>query len=62
MTDPEQRIRAKLAEMYLPEGVEIWLHSRHSWLNGRRAIDLIDAGQAGQVEAAVDRLVGGAYS
>lgn len=55
----EQRIRDKLSEVYHPDGVEIWLHSQHAWLNGSRAIDLIDAGRSEQVEAAVDRLVGG---
>ena len=61
MTGIETRIRTKLAEVYEPEGVEIWMTSRHSWLDGRRATDLINAGQGERVEAAVDRLVGGAY-
>lgn len=61
MTD-EDRIRDKLSEVYLPEGVEIWLNSPHQWLNGERAIDLIQGGRAEEVEAAVDRLVGGAYA
>lgn len=62
MTEAEQRIREKLSEVYLPEGVEIWLNSPHRWLNNERAIGLIQSGRAEEVEAAVDRLIGGAYA
>lgn len=61
MTAIEARIRTKLAEVYEPEGVELWLTSPHSWLDGRCAVDLIAAGQGHRVEDVVDRLVGGGF-
>lgn len=40
MTDAElAQVRAGLAEVYKPEGVEIWLQARNRLLGGRRAID-----------------------
>jgi hypothetical protein len=40
MTDEELAwVREELAELYHPEGVELWLISPHKLLGGRRAVD-----------------------
>jgi uncharacterized protein (DUF2384 family) len=51
---------AQLLDVYRPEGVEIWLHSRNPELSGRRPIDLLIEGQFDAVLAAVERLKSGA--
>src|SRR5438067_12367015 len=33
-----------LSEIYLPEGVEIWLHGRNQSLGGQRPVDLLGEG------------------
>lgn len=55
------RISALLSEVYDSEGVNIWLHAEHRWFDGRRAVDLIAEGRGGEVLAAAERLVGGAW-
>lgn len=49
-------IRQKLGEVYLPEGVEIWLNSPNRTLEGQRPTDLIRAGRTEEVRTAVGRL------
>jgi hypothetical protein len=49
-------IRRQLAEVYTPEGVEIWLNSRNQSLDGRRPIDILAEGDFSTVRAAVERL------
>jgi transcriptional regulator with XRE-family HTH domain len=46
----------QLAEIYKPEGVDIWLHARNRSLNGERPIDMLARGAFQPVLAAVDRL------
>lgn len=55
------QVEALLAEVYLPEGVQIWLTSRHRWLGMERAADLIEDGRGAEVLAAAERLVGGSW-
>lgn len=50
----------QLAEVYRPEGVEIWLHARNRSLEGQRPIDLLALGEFQPVLAAVERLTSGA--
>jgi uncharacterized protein (DUF2384 family) len=50
----------QLRDVYRPEGVEIWLHSRNRDLGGRRPIDLLRAGEFSSVLEAVERLTHGA--
>lgn len=50
----------QLKEVYKPEGVEIWLHSRNRGLDGRRPIELLIDGDFEPVLKAVDRLRTGA--
>ena len=49
----------QLAEVYKPEGVEIWLHARNRGLGGERPIDLLARGEFQLVLAAVERLRAG---
>ena len=50
----------QLLEVYRPEGVEIWIHSRNPELSGQRPIELLIDGQFDVVLAAVERLRSGA--
>jgi uncharacterized protein (DUF2384 family) len=50
----------QLLDVYRPEGVEIWLHSRNPELSGQRPIELLIDGQFDSVLAAVERLRSGA--
>lgn len=59
--DIRAQVEALLAEVYLPEGVQIWLHAKHRWSGMERAVDLIDGGRGAEVLAAAERLVGGAW-
>lgn len=50
----------QLSDVYRPEGIEIWLHSRNPELHGSRPIDLLINGHFETVLAAVERLKSGA--
>lgn len=50
----------RLADVYKPEGVEIWLHARNRELGGKRPIDLLIDGDFEDVIHAVERLTTGA--
>ena len=50
----------QLQDVYRPEGVEIWLHSRNRDLSGRRPIDLLRSGEFSPVLEAVERMTHGA--
>jgi hypothetical protein len=54
--------RAMLSEVYQPEGVEVWLHSRNAALDGRIAAEMLAQGEAEPVLAAVERLLTGAVT
>jgi hypothetical protein len=54
--------RAWLAEVYRPDGVEIWLHSRNKMLGGDVALDLIARGEGDRVLAAIDILRTGSHA
>lgn len=54
-------IETVLSEVYEPEGVQVWMTSPHRWFGGRKAVDLIDEGRSGEVLAAANRLVDGAW-
>jgi len=61
VTDVETRIRRLLAEVYRPEGIDIWMMSRNKDLYGRVPRDLIDAGLGEEVLDHVEYLAGGAW-
>lgn len=50
----------QLAEVYRPEGIDIWLHARNRELDGSRPIDLLTNGDVESVVQAVERLQSGA--
>lgn len=52
----------RLAEFYTADETRLWLHTPHPMLEGKRAIDLINAGQTEAVLAAIDALDAGAYT
>jgi hypothetical protein len=53
-------IRERLADVYRPDGVEIWLHARNRGLPGHaRPMDFIKAGDYQPVLDAIDRLRAG---
>lgn len=58
------RIRELLSEVYLPEGVDIWLSATHRAgpLAGRCPNDMIAGGEGSAVLAEAERLVGGAFA
>lgn len=45
----DARVRAAAAEIYMPEGVEIWMHAANPMLDGRTPDDLVAAGEAQRV-------------
>ena len=49
----------QLSQVYKPEGIEIWIHSRNPILDGQRPIDLLQAGEFGPVVDLVDSLTAG---
>lgn len=58
----ETQTRDLLADVYQPEGVEIWLRSPNRLLDGKRPCDLIEAGDVEPVFGVIDMLRTGAYS
>ena len=46
----------KLSEFYTPDEIRTWLNARNDLLDGRRAIDLIQNGEAETVLEAIERL------
>lgn len=59
--DMERRVRELLADVYTPEGVEIWLNAPNRSLGGFRAVDLLADGDGADVLAVAERLAGGAW-
>jgi len=49
----------QLSDIYLPEGVEIWLHGRNESIGGQRPVDLLRDGDFRTVLDAVERLKSG---
>jgi transcriptional regulator with XRE-family HTH domain len=52
----------RLAEFYAPDETRLWLYARHRLLDGKRPIDLIQAGQAEDVLAVIESLDQTTYS
>jgi hypothetical protein len=52
----------RLSEFYTPEETRLWLYSKHRLLEGQRAIDLINQGQADQVLSVIESLDEGTYT
>lgn len=43
------RVREALAEVYRPEGIDIWLAAPNRMFEGRTPAEMIEAGQTGRV-------------
>lgn len=54
--DTETHIRRELSDLYLPEGIELWLHSRNQLLNMQRPLDLIEAGRGAEVLTVIESI------
>lgn len=54
------RVRGALAEIYHPEGIDIWMRARNRMLGDERPVDLIRDGQAERVLALIEALATGA--
>jgi transcriptional regulator with XRE-family HTH domain len=52
----------RLSEFYTPEETRLWLYSKHRLLDGERAIDLINQGQADKVLAIIESLDEGTFT
>ena len=52
----------RLAEFYTPDETRLWLYSKHRLLNGERAIDLINQGEADKVLAVIESLDEASYT
>ena len=52
----------RLAEFFTPDETRIWLYAKHPLMEGARAIDLIHAGGADRVLAAIESLADGTYT
>jgi transcriptional regulator with XRE-family HTH domain len=52
----------RLAEFYNPEETRVWLYSKHRFLEGERAIDLIHAGRTDEVLTVIESLDEGSYT
>jgi hypothetical protein len=52
----------RLAEFYTPEETRLWLYARHRLLDGKRPIELIQAGQAEDVLTVIESLDQGTYT
>ncbi len=52
----------RLSEFYTPEETRLWLYSKHRLLDGRRAIDLINQGQADEVLSVIESLDEGTFT
>lgn len=61
VTDVETRIRAVLAEVYYPTGVDIIMTSPHRHFGGRVPGEMIADGQGEEVLEYMEYLVGGAW-
>jgi len=55
------RIEEALAEVYDPEGVEIWMMASHKQWDGWTVSEMLNHGRGDEVLAAVERLATGAF-
>jgi uncharacterized protein (DUF2384 family) len=51
----------RLRDYYERDEIRVWLFARHPQLGGKRAIDLINAGESEQVLDVLERLDAGAF-
>jgi transcriptional regulator with XRE-family HTH domain len=51
----------RLSDFYTPEEARLWLYSKHSMLDGARAIELIRLGETERVLEVIEQLDAGVY-
>jgi uncharacterized protein (DUF2384 family) len=56
-----RKIRERLSVYYKRHEIDLWLRSPHAMLGGRRACDLLNAGQVSEVDRVIDQLDAGVY-
>jgi hypothetical protein len=68
MTTPDRhgsaetvRIREALAEVYRPDGVDLWMTAPHRSFGGLSATEMIERGRTEEVLAEIERLATGAF-
>jgi hypothetical protein len=59
---PDETLRRLLAEVYRPEGVEIWLTSKHKQFGGLTIDEMKAAGRMNEVFTVVHQLTDGAFA
>src|SRR3954454_18711749 len=52
----------RLSEFYTPDETRLWLYSKHRLLNGERAVDLINRGDADKVLSVIESLDEASYT
>jgi transcriptional regulator with XRE-family HTH domain len=52
----------RLSEFYAPDETRLWLYSKHRLLNGERAVDLVNQGDADKILAVIESLEEGSYT
>lgn len=55
----EARVRAAAAEVFKPEGVDIWMGAPNPWLNGATPMQFIAAGDTERVLGVITGLADG---
>ena len=58
----EAELRRLLLDVYRPEGVDIWMTTRHQQFGGRTVAEMFAGGRAADVFAAAERLATGGYA
>lgn len=54
-------IARKLREFLTSDGVEVWLHSRNSWLDDRKPVDVLAEGHFDEVLRVIAQISNGEY-
>jgi hypothetical protein len=54
-------IARKLREFLTPDGVEVWLHSRNSWLDDRKPVDVLAKGHFDEVLRVIAQISNGEH-
>lgn len=57
----EQRVREAAAQVYTPEGVDIWMHAPNRSLNNATPLQFIGAGDTERVLQVLEQLITGAF-
>jgi hypothetical protein len=58
----EATVREMAAEVYTPEGVELWMHAPNRTLNNATPLQFIEAGDTERVLQVLEQLITGAYT